>query len=134
MDNPRSPSYSTPAVRRQRLALVLIDQQSDAHQAIIFCDGLGDLTPLIDCRRPRVREQLLDDIHDRVRADVDGPRKIRDGVVYDRLAEMAPALHRVPSEEAGRQNAVAGAHGNGVGGVVEVGYGLRLWLVVTWMG
>ena len=129
MDSPQSPSYSIPAVRRQCLVPILADQKDgNAHQTILLRDSLGDLAPLVDRGWPRLREQLIYNVHDRVQADVDGPRKVRDGIKDDRLAEMAPALHRVPSEEAGRQDAVAGAHGNGIGGVVDVGYGLRLWL------
>ena len=53
--------------------------------------------------------------------DVRAPPQLHDRVILDRLAQVAPRLERDACCVAGRAEASAGAHRDGVAGVVDLG-------------
>jgi hypothetical protein len=90
-----------------------------AYQAIVLPLDQRHFEALCLRRGPRLRKNI-DDGRDRVRSQAHRPRKVRDGVVLDDVAEVTLALHRVPGNAACREFARAGAHGNGVRGMPYV--------------
>src|SRR6266702_8428 len=91
-----------------------------AYHAIVLPRDRRHFEALLLRRGPRLRKDTFDDRCDRVCGQAHRPREVRDGVVLDDIAEVTPALHRVPGNAARREFARAGAHGNGVRSVPYV--------------
>lgn len=67
-------------------------RSNEAHHTIdfLFCDRY--LTPLRLGWGPGLIENVLNDVHDAVCADVDRPGEFSDGVINNRLSEMTPEV------------------------------------------
>ena len=64
----------------------------ETYHTIVFSLRLGHLPAEFSTREPRLVQDLFYHVDDAVCPDIDGPREVRDGVVHDGEALVAPGM------------------------------------------
>jgi uncharacterized protein YlaI len=90
------------------------NEETQTYYAIVLPLDCRNFEALVLRCRPWLRKYLFDHCHDRVRGQANGPRKVRDRVIFYNVSNMTSALHRVPGYSTGRECARTCPHRDGV--------------------